>query len=90
MVQLTCGNQVLMLQRYALGGAGRTGSVHDTAELLGCRRNGVRGVLLAKLFELLEAEDGDVGVRALEVVDVILLDLVLVIPDDVADLGGIL
>lgn len=78
-----------MLEKDTLGGAGRARGVHDTAEILGLGRNGVDGVLLALLGEFIEAEDGEVGVGVLELVNVVLLDILLAVVDDVLNVLGV-
>lgn len=75
-----------MLERHTLGRAGRTRSVHDTAQIFWSGRNQVNWVLFSRLAQLLEAQDGKVGVGLQELVDVVLLDVVLAVPDDILDL----
>jgi len=85
----TGSEDVLVLEKDTLGGSSRSRSVHDTAQVLRLRRNRLDHVLLTLLGELVEAENGQVGVGALELLDVILLDFHLAVVNDILDVLGL-
>jgi hypothetical protein len=84
--RLTSSKDVLVFEENTLGGASGAGSVHDTAEILGLRRYRLDHVLLTLLGELVEALDGEMGVSALELVNIFLLDVLLAVVDNVLDI----
>lgn len=85
---LTGSNDVLVLEKDTLGGSGGSGSVHDAAKVFGLGRNRLNHLLLTLLCELIEAENGQVRMSALELLDVLLLDfLVAVVNDELNVLG---
>jgi len=71
-----------VLEENTFGSSGRAGSVHDTAKVFRLGRNRVDHVLLTLLGELVEAEDGEMRVGLLELLDVLLLDFHLAVIDD--------
>jgi hypothetical protein len=85
----TSGNDVLVLEKDTLGGSGRSRGVHDAAQVFGLRRDRVDHVLLTLLGEFVEAENGQVRVGALELLNVGLLDFHLAVVDDVLDILGL-
>jgi len=78
-----------VLEKDTLGCSGRSRGVHDTAQVFGLRRNRLDHVLLTLLGELVEAENGQVGVGALELLNVILLDLHLAVVNNILNVLGL-
>lgn len=78
-----------MLEKDTLGGSGRSGGVHDAAQIIGLGRNRLDHVLLTLLGELVKAENGQVRVGALELLYVILLDFHLAVVNDILNILGL-
>ena len=87
MRQLTGRDDVAVLEGHTLGGTSRTRGIHDAAEILRGRRNRRDRVLLAELDELVEVQDGNTALGP-ELLNVGILGLVLVVPDNVCDVLG--
>lgn len=85
---LTSSNDVLVLEKDTLGGSGGPGSVHDAAKVFGLGRNRLDHVLLTLLSEFIEAENGQVRVSALELLNVLLLDFLMAVVNDELNVLG--
>jgi hypothetical protein len=75
-----------VLQEDTLGGSGRSRGVHDAAQVFRLRSYRLDHVLLALLGKLVEAENGQVGVGALELLNVCDFDFHLAVVDDILDI----
>jgi hypothetical protein len=78
-----------VLEEDTLGGSGGSRGVHDAAKVFGLRRNGLNHVLLTLLGELVETENGQVGVGALELLDIARVDFHFAVVDDILDVLGL-
>ena len=74
-----------MRQGNTLWRPGRSGRVHDTAEVVRLRGNGIDRVLLAELAQLLDAHDLEVGKVGFQLVHVVLVDFLVGVVDDIFD-----
>ena len=87
--KLTGSDNVAVLEGHTLGGTSRTRGVHDAAEVLRGGRDRRDGVLLAELDELVEVQDCNAALGP-ELLNVGILGLVLVVPDNMGDVLGVL
>src|ERR1700761_802019 len=71
----TSCHDVLVLKHDALWRACRAGGVHDAAQVFWVWEDGIHQVILAELSQLLEAQDLELGMRILKLLDVGVLDL---------------
>jgi hypothetical protein len=85
----TCSNNVLVLQRNTLWSARRARGVHDTAEILRLWWDILNVVLLAQLSQVFETYDGQVFVGFVELLDVVLVDSIVTVPNNILDILGL-
>ena len=78
-----------MLEKDTLGGSGRSRGVHDAAQIVGRRSDRLDHILLTLLGELVEADNGQMRVSALELLNVILLDFHFAVVYDILDVLGL-
>jgi hypothetical protein len=85
----TGSKDVLVLEEDTLGSSGRSRGVHNAAQVVGRRSDRLDHVLLTLLGKLVEAENGQVRVSALELLNVVLLDFHFAVVNDILDVLGL-
>jgi hypothetical protein len=80
--KLTSSDDVAVLDQHTLGRTRRARRVHDTRQIFGSGGNGLGRVLLTQLDQLVKADDVQVGVCALQLLNVLGVGIILSAVDD--------